>query len=179
MRIGLVSDSHGELENLKDAAWKLAYNWHVRLIAHLGDECEDVDAIRDMRLEIIEVPGVYSKEYQDPTIPNRLIREIEGKKILFTHTAQTHKNDLPGDLNPEQLALDGKVDVIAYGHTHIPKAKFENGVLWVNPGHLKNEDKKGYAPSFAVLDIDKDNARVLLIDLKSGDIFDSCDMEGD
>ena len=179
MLIGLVSDSHGELENLKDAAWKLAYNWHVKLIAHLGDECEDVDAIRDMRLEIIEVPGVYCQEYQDSAITNRVLKVFEGQRVLFTHTAETHKNDLPEDPDPKQLALDDKVDVVAFGHTHIPEAKVENGVLWVNPGHLKDSDKKGYAPSFAILDIDKDNARVLLIDLKSGDIFDSCDLESD
>ena len=177
MRIGLVSDTHGQLENLKDAAWKLVYNWHVKLIAHLGDECEDIDAIRDMRLELIEVPGVYCQEYQDPAIPNRVIKEFEGQRVLFTHTPQTHKNDLPGDLDPEQLALDKKVDVVVFGHTHIPEAKIENGVLWVNPGHLKDSDKKGHAPSFALLDIDKDTARVLLIDLKSGDIFDSCGNE--
>jgi len=32
--------------------------------------------------------------------------------------------------------------VIAYGHTHIPEAKFEKGVLWVNPGHLKTKIKR-------------------------------------
>ena len=69
------------------------------------------------------------------------------------------------------------MDVVAFGHTHIPEAKLENGVLWLNPGHLKDSDKRGYGPSFAILDIDKDSARVLLIDLRSGDIFDSCDAE--
>ncbi|MDD2555688.1 MAG: YfcE family phosphodiesterase [Syntrophaceticus sp.] len=177
MLIGIVSDTHGELENLKDAAWKLAYNWHVKTIAHLGDECEDVDAIRDMSLKMIEVPGVYCQQYQDPSIPNRMIKEIEGKKVLFTHTPETHKNDLSEDQDPQQLAREGKVDVIAFGHTHIPEAKVENGVLWVNPGHLKDSDKRGHPPSFAILDIDKDNVRVLLIDLKSGDIFESCDTE--
>jgi hypothetical protein len=177
MLIGLVSDSHGELKNLKDAAWKLAYNWHVKLLAHLGDECEDVDAIRDMRLEIIEAPGVYCREYQDPAIPNRVLKELEGQRILFTHTAETHKNDLPADPDPQQLALKHEVDVVAFGHTHIPEAKLENGVLWVNPGHLKDTDKKGHAPSFALLDIDEHNARALLFDLKSSEIIDSCAME--
>lgn len=175
MRIGLFSDSHGEVNNLKDAAWKLVYNWHVKMFAHLGDECEDVDAIKDMRLEIIQVPGVYCQHYQDPGITNRVIKEFEGQRILFTHTAQTHKNDLAGDPDPEQLASEKKVDVVAYGHTHIPEAKLENGVLWVNPGHLKDTDKKGHPPSFAVLDIDQDAVRVLLVDLKTGDIFNSCD----
>lgn len=177
MLIGIISDTHGELENLKDAAWTLAYNWHVKTITHLGDECEDVDAIRDMGLELIEVPGVYCQEYQDTAVPNRVIKEFEGKRVLFSHTHETHKNDLPGDPDPKQLALEGKVDVVAFGHTHIPEAKLENGVLWLNPGHLKDSDKRGYGPSFAILDIDKDSARVLLIDLRSGDIFDSCDAE--
>jgi LPXTG-motif cell wall-anchored protein len=96
MLIGLVSDSHGELENLKDAAWKLAYNWHVKVIAHLGDECEDVDAIRDMRLEIIEVPGVYCQEYQDPAITNALAT-ISGSYTTGTVNGQQFTGGLVGD----------------------------------------------------------------------------------
>lgn len=176
VRIGLVSDSHGELHNLKDAVWKLVHRWHVNLLAHLGDECEDVDAVKDVGLDILQVPGVYCRHYQAADIPNRIIKEIEGRRVLFTHTPRAHENDLPGDPDPEQLAVSGKVEVVAYGHTHVPEARVENGVLWVNPGHLKDADKKGHAPSFAVLDIGKEGTRVLLVDLKTGDVFDSCDL---
>jgi putative phosphoesterase len=174
MLIGLVSDSHGELQNLKDAAWKLVYGWHVSLIVHLGDELEDLDAIKEMRVEMLSVPGVYCEAYRDSAVANRLIREFEGQRVLFTHTAQAHDNDLPGDPDPQQLAVSGQVDVVAFGHTHLPELRMEGGVLWVNPGHLKSEDKKGHAPSFVVLDLDRDNVRALLVDLSSGDIIDSC-----
>ncbi|MEW5762699.1 MAG: YfcE family phosphodiesterase [Bacillota bacterium] len=172
MRVGLVSDTHGELDNLREAARMLRDAWRVEVIAHLGDECEDVAALREVwRGEIVQVPGVYCGHYRDPAITNRLLKEIAGYRILFTHTPEAHKNDLPGDPRPEDLAARGEVDIVAFGHTHVPQVRQEGGVLWVNPGHLKNQDKKGYGPSFAVLDLGPEEAAVALVDLRSGAVF--------
>jgi putative phosphoesterase len=179
MRIGLMSDSHGQLANLKDAAWKLVHEWHVSLLVHLGDEWEDAAAVEDMQIEVLRVPGVYCAQYKDPRFGNRIIREFEGQRVLFTHSDRPHDNDRPGDGDPRQLAAERQIAVVAYGHTHIPEARLENGVLWVNPGHLKDEDKQGHPPSFAVLDLEAGAARVLLIDLASGDIFDTCSSDQD
>ncbi|MGB9791529.1 MAG: metallophosphoesterase family protein, partial [Thermacetogeniaceae bacterium] len=38
MRIGLVSDTHGELENLREALRQLLEVHSVEKIVHLGDE---------------------------------------------------------------------------------------------------------------------------------------------
>lgn len=172
MRLGLVSDTHGELENLREAVRRLKQEWQVDLIAHLGDECEDVAVLKEVWSgETIQVPGVYCQHYRDPAIPNRVVQEIAGYRILFSHTKEAHKNDLPGDLQPEELVARGAVDIIAYGHTHIPEIVKERNVLWVNPGHLKSEDKKGHKPSFAVLDLKAEGVTVRLVDLLSGVAF--------
>ncbi|HIE13063.1 MAG TPA: YfcE family phosphodiesterase, partial [Desulfotomaculum sp.] len=89
----------------------------------------------------------------------------------FTHTRSAHKNDLPGDPNPEELAAKGEVDIVAFGHTHIPEVRWEGGVLWVNPGHLKEQDKKGYSPSFGLLDLKQGTVKARLVDLHSGVVF--------
>lgn len=172
VRLGLVSDTHGELDNVREAARTLRDEWRVDVVVHLGDECEDVAALREHWAgEIIQVPGVYCEHYRDPSIPNRIRKELAGYRILFTHTREAHRNDLPGDPRPEDLAARREVDIIAFGHTHVPEIRYEGGVLWVNPGHLKDRDKKGYGPSFAVLDLDAGGVTVRLVDLKSGAVF--------
>jgi putative phosphoesterase len=169
MRLGLVSDTHGELENLREAARRLVREWRVEAIAHLGDECEDVVVLEEFPgPEIIRVPGVFCEHYRDPAIPNRLVRELAGHRVLFTHTPTSHANDLPGDPKPEELVACREVDVVAFGHTHVPLVEERDGVLWVNPGHLKGQDKRGHAPSFAVVDLAADRVEVRLVDLAGG-----------
>lgn len=169
MRLGLVSDTHGELENLRLAIKKMRDDWRVEVLVHLGDECEDIEAVRELwKGELIQVPGVYCENYRDPGVPNRLVKELSGYRVLFTHTREPHANDLPGDLNPLEVAARGEVEIVAYGHTHVPALSWEGGVLWVNPGHLKGQDKKGYSPSFAVLDLGEKGVTAYLVDLHSG-----------
>lgn len=169
MRLGLVSDTHGELENLREAMRQLVREWHVDAVAHLGDECEDAVVCGEFSgIEVITVPGVFCEHYRDPSIPNRLVRELEGYRVLFTHTPGAHANDRPEDPRPEELVARGEVDVVAYGHTHVPTVEERDGALWVNPGHLKSQDKKGHAPGFAVVDLTADRVEVRLVDLASG-----------
>lgn len=168
MRLGLVSDSHGEIENLRAAARILVSDWRVEILAHLGDECEDASVLNEFPAQIIQVPGVYCEHYRDPAIANRVLKVFNGYRVLFTHTAAAHKNDLPDDPNPETLASRGSVDVVAFGHTHIPELKVAGKVLWVNPGHLKESDKKGYPPSFAVLELSVGSVSCRIIGLRGG-----------
>ncbi|MBN1254281.1 MAG: YfcE family phosphodiesterase [Deltaproteobacteria bacterium] len=165
MKIGVVSDSHGHVENLRRAI-KAIKGAGVDLIVHLGDDYDDVTALADQgEVPITQVPGVFSTYYQDPGIPNRLIEEWEGIKALITHTPEAHENDLPCDLKPELVAAQGEVRLVLVGHSHIPVVKEEGGVIWVNPGHLKDDDKKGYPPTYAILEVVDSEVLVRIIDL--------------
>ncbi len=168
MKIGVVSDSHGHIENLRRAA-KALKEEGVELIVHLGDDYDDVKALSDMQgVKIIQVPGVFSTYYQEPEIPNRLIEEWEKIRVLLTHTREGHKNDLPTDLKPEEVASRGEVNMVLFGHTHVPDVAEEAGLIWVNPGHLKDEDKKGYPPTYALLEIGGKEVKVRIVDLFGG-----------
>jgi putative phosphoesterase len=168
MKIGVVSDSHGQRENLRRAV-KDMHEAGVEVIVHLGDDYDDVKSLSDHEgTAIIHVPGVFSTYYQDPGIPNRIIEEWEGVRVLLTHTPEIHKNDLPTDLDPEAVAARGEVHLILCGHSHIPEVKVKGGVIWVNPGHLKDDDKKGYPPTYALMEITGSEIRVRILDLFSG-----------
>lgn len=168
MKVGVVSDSHGQVENLRRAI-KAMREAGADLIVHLGDDYDDVTALSDQeRAMIIQVPGVFSTYYQNPRIPNRLIEEWEGVRVLLTHTPAAHKHDLPTDLKPEGVAARGEVRLVLSGHSHIPEVKEQEGVIWVNPGHLKADDKKGYPPTYALLEIVGTEVRVRILDLFAG-----------
>ena len=102
MRLGIVSDTHGNLENLRRVAEELVENWDVDFIIHLGDECEDIKVLYEFEVEVVLVHGVYCRHYQDPEIPNRLLCQFDGYRFLLTHTDTKHKNDLPGDPDPQE-----------------------------------------------------------------------------
>ncbi len=169
MKVGLLSDSHGELENLRRAAKVLADQ--VELIVHLGDDWDDCRVLEEMGLKFIRVPGVFSSYYQAPQIANRRIEKFNHWKVLLSHTSTSHKNDLPQDMKPEVVVARREVDVVLYGHTHIPKIEKSQGILWVNPGHLKPEDRKGYSPSYAILDFGPQEVWVRIFGLEKGEIL--------
>ena len=167
MKIGVVSDTHGHIENLQKAI-KALEGMGAQVICHLGDDYDDLKAVQfPRRMELVQVPGVFSTYYRDPEIPNRVVREWEGKRFLLTHTRGRHENDLPTDPDPQELVSRHEVDVVLYGHSHIPDLKEEEGVLWINPGHLKDEDKKGYPPTFALISLEGSDLQVKVFELYS------------
>lgn len=168
MKIGCFSDTHKNIKNLNSAI-EFLKNSGAEIFIHLGDDYTDVDECGEEN--VVRVPGVFSDIYQKPDVPNRRVDDFAGWRVLLTHTVSSHPNDLPNDIQPEQLIENRGVDVVLYGHTHIPDIKREQGILFVNPGHLKDEDKKGYLPTFGLLDFSEDTLLIEIYDLKTKSLF--------
>ena len=164
MKIGVMSDSHGNIEYVRKAA-EYMMEEEVAYIIHLGDDYFDARVLDILPVNVIKVPGVYEAIYRDVSVPNRLIKGIAGLKILITHTKDSHKNDLPLDKIPEEYIVSRKVDIVLFGHKHSFHAGLENGILMLNPGHLKLEDKAREA-TFAVLDINDRSVDVRILNIK-------------
>jgi putative phosphoesterase len=127
MKIGVVSDSHGHIENLRRAAQDM-HEAGAEVIVHLGDDYDDVKALSDQEgTAVVHVPGVFSTYYQDTGIPNRVIEEWEGVRVLLTHTPEAHKHDLPTDLDPAAVVAREEVRVVLFGHSHIPEVREKGG----------------------------------------------------
>lgn len=170
MLVGIVSDSHGNVDAVRQAAARFQAAG-VDYAIHLGDDYSDIGPLQEAGLSIIAVPGVYCPEYSDPLIPNRRVETLGGVKVLLSHTPSRHRNDQPGDLDPEAEASE--VSVVLYGHTHIPALAERQGTLWVNPGHLKTSDAKGYPPSYALMHLTPENVTVKIVALETGDVLQS------
>jgi len=157
MVVGVVSDTHGNIQGMRRLAEVLKAKG-VSTLLHVGDDYRDLKTLAQAGLEVIGVPGVYCREYRDARIPNRLVVEVNGVKLLLTHTESRHKHDRPGDSAPETLAR--QVQIVLFGHTHAPTLEERQGVLWLNPGHLKDRPDRGHAPSFALLALSPAEAQV-------------------
>lgn len=163
-----MSDSHKHIKNLNQAI-EFLKNMGVDSIIHLGDDYADIDEIGETG--VLRVPGVFSDVYQDPTIPNRRVENLAGWKVLLTHTVASHENDLPDDPKPEDLINNKKIDIVLYGHTHVPDIKKEKGIIYINPGHLKDEDKKGHPPTYGYLEITENELFMQIYTLQDNTIY--------
>jgi len=166
LKMGVVSDSHGNTELLRRVALHMVKEHGVTTIVHLGDEHSDVEVISDLDTEVITVPGVFHPDYRNPEIANRIIRSFHGWTFMLSHTSTPHQNDLTDDPDPEEAVNYHKVDVLLFGHTHIPLVEVRNGVLCVNPGNLKDDDKK-HGPTYAILRINEDEIEATIYDAPS------------
>lgn len=166
MKIGVISDSHGHVDTLRKAASKLIDDYAVDTIIHLGDDSSDIEDLSGLPIDIYWVPGVFEDRYQDPNIPNRIIKEFEDIPFLLTHTPTRDSHDLEDDIDPTVAIQDEDVKVVLHGHTHMWKIGEEKGVIIINPGHLKPDDKRGSTTSFALLNLTtrKLDAKVIALD---------------
>lgn len=163
MKIGLFSDSHEEIENLR-RAFEFLKRENVDWIIHLGDDYSDMDNFFFPRL--LRIPGVYDEEYVNRGIKHRMVKNFGKIKALLSHTEISHPNDFREDIRPEEMISKKEVDAIFYGHTHLYRAEVREGVLFVNPGHLKKVDKKGMPPTFSLIEVNerKIDVKILGID---------------
>jgi len=166
--LGVVSDTHKHIVNLSKAL-DFLQKQGVDKIIHLGDDYTDIDQLAEQN--IMRVPGVFSDAYQDEKIQNRRVENFAGWRFLLSHTISSHPNDLPGDPKPEELIKEQKVHVVLYGHTHVPEIKQDRRVIFINPGHLKNEDKRGFPPTFGYVELAIDKILVRIYALRDGAVL--------
>jgi putative phosphoesterase len=165
MLVGLVSDTHGNRDGMLFLAERLK-SLGAQTLLHLGDDYRDLQTISQAGLLVIGVPGVYCPQYRDPTIPNRQIVDLGGLKFLLTHTETRHRHDDPKDLDPELACYE--VDAVLFGHTHVPGFEERQGVVWINPGHLRHRTDRGHPPTFALLHINAPELKIQIHRLMDG-----------
>jgi putative phosphoesterase len=168
MLVGVVSDSHGNRKGLRRLAKRLQ-GLKVSTVLHLGDDYRDLAVLAGEGLEVLAVPGAYCPEYARQEIPNRRVVELGGVKMLLTHTPWRHPLDLAGDPDPQDP--EPGVQLVLYGHTHHPRMENRGGILWINPGHLRERQDRGHPPTFALLRLSPDGVAVEIRRLQDGSLI--------
>ncbi|MBN1621134.1 MAG: metallophosphoesterase family protein [Endomicrobiales bacterium] len=155
MKLCLISDTHGDFDSIDSLIEKIKGN--IDSVIHLGDDSTDANILVEKEFKVIKVPGVFEPTYHNITTSRRRIEEFEGIKFLLTHTPRKHENDFPDEEGPEELSK--KVNVVLYGHTHIPSIETRENVVWINPGHMKRQDKRGFPPTYCILEFSSNDKK--------------------
>ncbi len=142
MLIGVVSDTHKN-RGLHTEVIDLFLEMGVERVYHLGDDYVDSELEVECGLDVIRIPGLYCPEYKDRDVEKVGYDTIQGIRVVMAHDYK----DIPeSDLYCHEIVL--------YGHTHKMEIRVENGRIFMNPGHLKNQSDKGRPASYGLLDID-------------------------
>ncbi len=160
MKIGVVADTHSEKipsQLLKDFR-------KVDLIVHAGDFCSVADL--EVFKRVGEVKSVYGNmDDLDLVnkIPQRLIFEAGGLRIGVVHGCGSARKNL--EYVQQEFQKD-KVDVVIFGHSHVPVNQMIDGVLYLNPGSPTDKVLTPYR-SYAFLEIENRKAVATIIKVES------------
>ncbi len=153
MRILVFSDSHGDLSVLDEAI----SHYKPERIFGLGDY--DVSEYELLDRNVI---GVKGNSYYDPDhyLVDRIC-EIKGFKFLFTHG---HTHSVRGSLiSLKMFALENKIDIGFFGHTHIASISDLGNLTLVNPGSIGRPYSPQY-PTLVIMDLDDEKAIIDIVD---------------
>ena len=134
MKILVLSDSHGNMENMVRAVDLT----QPRLILHLGDCWRDGEKLHRLFPEIPleQVPGNCDRFRCPGDAQEIRIEPVLGVPIYMTHG---HRHNVKQDTGV--LLRDARVsrsEVVLYGHTHVAECRRETDGLWVlNPGSCR------------------------------------------
>ena len=128
MKLLVFSDSHGNIEHMRRAVEQERPDQ----ILHLGDVMRDAVelsvAYPNIPLELVPGNCDYATD-----VPAQKILFFEGRRILMTHGHIYHVK--LGIGQAVRAAVEAKVDILLFGHTHVPLCRQMEDGLWVlNPG---------------------------------------------
>lgn len=167
MRLGVLSDTHGNLDYLHRVVDIMQQQFQVQAIIHLGDDLRDAREICADGIMMFAVPGMYEGAWQDDRVPHRMLREFGDVSFILSHTPTRDSHDRTCDINPGRALSRYGAEVLLHGHTHRPSAmRAVDGLIVICPGHLKSALDRGMPPTFAIIDVERPNLKVEFVNLQ-------------
>ena len=151
MRILIVSDTHGRNGSLTGLLDRMQ---PLNMLVHCGDVEGGEEYIRQMAkcpVHIVKGNCDFSM-----TLPREEFFQIGTYKVWLTHG--NRQLSLGGLRQLRQDAQEKGVDIVMYGHTHMPRielAKEPGQVTLLNPGSLSCPRQDGHRPSFILMELDR------------------------
>lgn len=146
IRIGVFSDSHGDLAALERA---VNHAGKLDLAIHCGDYYEDI--VKVLAGTDLAYEGVCGNVDVVRHAPAEQLLEIGGLSIFVSHG---HHFDVKYDLNRLfYKGLEVKADICLFGHTHVSLIIEKEGLILMNPGSV-TRPKGHHKPSYGLIEIE-------------------------
>ena len=143
MKILIFSDSHSSIRFMRQCVEKIKPDAMI----HLGDHFDDAEAIREdyPHIPMVQVPG--NCDYRSLEEAERLLF-IEDKRVMICHghTLGVKQSLLRAGYKSEEENLD----LLLFGHTHLPMVDLRGKTWFVNPGSIGDY----FRPFYAVVTIE-------------------------
>ena len=143
MKILIVSDSHGDVENMCRA---VEITRPERII-HLGDGWRDAAKLHE-RFPAIPLDQVRGNCDIGCEESAEKLLTLGGKRLFLCHGHTQHVKY--GLLSALYTAREQEADALLFGHTHQPLVDFDQGVMLLNPGSIGER----FRPTYGVLTIE-------------------------
>ncbi len=157
MRILVISDSH---RNTRVIDKILSSQPNAQYVFFLGDNIADIEDFIFLYPDkkFFSVSGNCDFAAMDPSVS---IEKIDDIKILYTHG---HTFDVKyTTARLLEAAKNSGCKIALYGHTHISKIVYEDGVYLVNPGSCSRARQGNN--SYCVIDIEKNGIMPIIIEI--------------
>lgn len=150
-RVLVMSDSHGNSENVKRAIEKTREEaGDFQLLIHLGDvgDAKEVEGLAGVPCYIVRGNTDYDTKLREVNVI--LVGE---HRLFLTHG---HRYGVHGSLLAlRNAALENDCDIAMYGHTHVPFLDEDpDDVTILNPGSLTYPRQEGKKQTFVVMEVD-------------------------
>jgi len=159
LRIGVLSDTHGDFSSLEKAIDKLK---DVDLILHAGDFYKDAEYVKAVTCKkVIGVLGNCDVNFGLDGDYEKVL-EIEGKRFFLTHGHYFYiKSDL-GLLIKRAKELCA--DVVVFGHTHKALNIEIDNIIFFNPGSTTLPRGENL-PSCGMIEVNKEEILAKVIEI--------------
>ena len=157
MRITVISDSHRNSRVIRKI---LDAQPDSKTVFFLGDITADIEDMQyeypDKTFNIVSGNCDFFSNF-----PSIGIANAAGHNIFYTHG---HTLSVKyGTDRLKDAAMERNCDIVLYGHTHISKILYEDGIYIVNPGSCS--EPRDSRASYAVIDIEENGIMPIIINV--------------
>jgi len=164
MKIGIISDTHDNKENLKKTLSFLKKEG-IKILIHCGDVATEETLeyiLENFEGRVLLSLGNVDKDHQLEEKIREKKKNLEifsdfgeiklgNKKLAFCHFPE----------KGEELANTGKYQIVFFGHLHYPKEKKIKNTKLINPGNLANLYFKA---TFLIYDLENDKLELKFLE---------------
>lgn len=155
MKLLIVSDSHGNSQILDDLVER--YQNQVDAFVHCGDS-----ELRSSNLIWSMMDTVAGNCDYDTGFQQQIVKRDLKYPYLIVHG---HQHDIRWTMDYLiSLAKKKEVHFVFYGHSHVLRAEFIDGVFLINPGSIKSPRGSLRERTYCILDVEEERVVLRVFD---------------